>query len=195
MCGSHTRNQSGEDIQRMPRAASVSIRNLQFLLLVLALISSSFSQQKSNPKQTKEPGKKPQSTQEAQQPEAAKAGTAESGQAGKAAEEAPEEAKGPWHGLTWRLVGPYRGGRALAVSGVVGDSHTYYFGSTGGGVWKSTDGGLSWHNVTDKTKGISASIGAIAVAPSDPNVIYAGTGEACIRGDIIAGNGVYKSID
>ena len=106
-----------------------------------------------------------------------------------------EEAKGPWHGLTWRLIGPFRGGRVLAVSGVVGDQHTYYFGATGGGVWKTTDGGLTWRAMTDKVKNMSPSIGAIAVAPSDPNVIYAGTGEACIRGDIINGNGVYKSID
>ncbi|HTD23534.1 MAG TPA: hypothetical protein VK738_12825 [Terriglobales bacterium] len=105
------------------------------------------------------------------------------------------EAKGPWHGLTWRLIGPYRGGRVLAVSGVVGNAHTYYFGGVGGGVWKTTDGGLAWRPLTDKTKDMSASIGAIAVAPSDPNVIYAGTGEACIRGNIISGNGVYKSID
>ncbi|HEY2233083.1 MAG TPA: hypothetical protein VGK01_06360, partial [Candidatus Angelobacter sp.] len=105
-----------------------------------------------------------------------------------------EEAKGPWHGLTWRLIGPFRGGRVLAVSGVVGDQHTYYFGATGGGVWKSTDGGLTWRSFTDKAKDMSPSIGAIAVAPSDPNVIYAGTGEACIRGDIINGNGVYKSV-
>ena len=106
-----------------------------------------------------------------------------------------EEAKGPWHGLTWRLIGPFRGGRVLAVSGVVGDQHTYYFGGTGGGVWKSTDGGLTWRPLTDKVKDMAPSIGAIAVAPSDSNVIYAGTGEACIRGDIINGNGVYKSVD
>ncbi|MGZ7064087.1 MAG: hypothetical protein ACXVKD_14645, partial [Candidatus Angelobacter sp.] len=55
-----------------------------------------------------------------------------------------EETKGPWHGLTWRLIGPFRGGRVLAVSGVVGDQHTYYFGGAGGGVWKTTDGGLTW---------------------------------------------------
>ena len=106
-----------------------------------------------------------------------------------------EEAKGPWHGLTWRLIGPFRGGRVLAVSGVVGDQHTYYFGGTGGGVWKTTDGGLTWRPLTDKVKDMAPSIGAIAVAPSDSNVIYAGTGEACIRGDIINGNGVYKSVD
>src|SRR6185437_11331606 len=86
-----------------------------------------------------------------------------------------EEAKGPWHGLTWRLIGPFRGGRVLAVSGVVGgDQHTYYFGATGGGVWKTTDGGLTWHPLTDKVKNMAPSIGAIAVAPSDLNVIYAG---------------------
>ena len=106
-----------------------------------------------------------------------------------------EEPKGPWHGLAWRLIGPFRGGRVLAVSGVVGDQHTYYFGGTGGGVWKTTDSGLTWRPLTDKVKDMSPSIGAIAVAPSDPNVIYAGTGEACIRGDIINGNGIYKSID
>jgi photosystem II stability/assembly factor-like uncharacterized protein len=106
-----------------------------------------------------------------------------------------DEAKGPWHGLAWRLVGPYRGGRVLAVSGVIGDTHTYYFGGVGGGVWKSTDGGLSWRPMTDKVKDMAPSIGAIAVAPSDANIIYAGTGEACIRGDIINGNGVYKSTD
>ncbi|HLW53338.1 MAG TPA: glycosyl hydrolase [Candidatus Angelobacter sp.] len=106
-----------------------------------------------------------------------------------------EENKGPWHGLTWRLVGPFRGGRVLAVTGVIGDPHTYYFGGVAGGVWKSTDGGLSWHPTTDKAKDMSPSIGSIAVAASDPNVVYAATGEACIRGNIVAGNGVYKSID
>jgi photosystem II stability/assembly factor-like uncharacterized protein len=106
-----------------------------------------------------------------------------------------EENKGPWHGLTWRLVGPYRGGRVLAVSGVIGDTHTYYFGGVAGGVWKTTDGGLTWRPMTDKTKEMSPSIGAIAVAPSDPNVIYAATGEACIRGNIVSGNGVFKSTD
>jgi photosystem II stability/assembly factor-like uncharacterized protein len=142
-----------------------------------------------------QPAKKPKVPAEnkplatAEQPGAARA------EATPAAGDEEEEAKGPWHGLTWRLIGPFRGGRVLAVSGVIGDTRTYYFGGAGGGVWKSTDGGLSWRPVTDKVKDMSPSIGAIAVAPSDPNVIYAGTGEACIRGDIIGGNGVYKSID
>lgn len=153
------------------------------VLVALTMFSpASLGQQKKRPNRPAEPG---QSTTAAQPP----------AQPAAASQEAEGEQKGPWHGLTWRLVGPFRGGRALAVSGVVGDAHTYYFGSTGGGVWKSTDGGLSWHPMTDKVKDMSPSIGAIAVAPSDPNVIYAGTGEACIRGDIIAGNGVYKSTD
>src|SRR5260370_11506355 len=128
----------------------------------------------------------------AAQPSSAKA---ESGNQPAAASEEEEEAKGPWHGLTWRLVGPFRGGRVLAVSGVIGDARTYYFGGVAGGAWKSTDGGLTWRPMTDKVKDMSPSIGAIAVAPSDPNVIYAGTGEACIRGNIVGGDGVSKSID
>ena len=106
-----------------------------------------------------------------------------------------DEDKGPWKGLNYRLVGPFRGGRVLAVSGVVGQDDTYYFGGVAGGVWKTTDGGLNWRPVFDKQKDASPSIGAIAVSESDPNVIYVGTGEACIRGNIVGGNGVYKSID
>jgi len=103
--------------------------------------------------------------------------------------------KDPWKGLEYRLVGPFRGGRVVAVSGVVGQADTYYMGSTAGGVWKTTDGGLNWHPIFDKTKDASPAIGAIAVSESDPNVIYVGTGEACVRGNIVGGNGVYKSID
>ena len=108
-----------------------------------------------------------------------------------------DEDKGPWKGLQYRLVGPFRGGRVVAVSGVVGKDYenVYYFGSTAGGVWKTTDGGLNWHPIFDKTKDASPAIGAIAISESDPNVIYVGTGEACIRGNIVGGNGVYKSID
>jgi photosystem II stability/assembly factor-like uncharacterized protein len=98
-----------------------------------------------------------------------------------------------WKGLRWRLIGPSRGGRALAVAGVQGNSNIFYFGAVAGGVWKTVNGGDSWAPLTDSTD--IRSIGAIAVAPSDPNVIYVGTGEACIRGDISYGNGVYKSVD
>ncbi|HTA57571.1 MAG TPA: hypothetical protein VK805_05430 [Candidatus Baltobacteraceae bacterium] len=96
-------------------------------------------------------------------------------------------------GLKWRSIGPYRGGRVLAVTGVAGDPNTFYFGGVGGGVWRTTNAGLSWTPLFDKQP--IASIGAIAVSDSNPNVIYAGTGEACIRGNISYGNGVYKSTD
>ncbi|HEV2388619.1 MAG TPA: hypothetical protein VGS20_15345 [Candidatus Acidoferrales bacterium] len=95
-------------------------------------------------------------------------------------------------GLKWRLIGPFRGGRVEAVGGVPG-TDVFYFGGVAGGVWKTNNTGLSWIPMFDKEP--IASIGAIAVAPSDPNVIYAGTGEPCLRSDITYGNGVYKSTD
>jgi photosystem II stability/assembly factor-like uncharacterized protein len=96
-------------------------------------------------------------------------------------------------GLQYRLVGPFRGGRVLAVTGVSGDLNTYYFGGASSGVWKTADGGANWKPVFDKQT--TASIGAIAVAPSDSNTIYVGSGEACLRGNISYGDGVYKSTD
>jgi photosystem II stability/assembly factor-like uncharacterized protein len=96
-------------------------------------------------------------------------------------------------GMKWRLIGPFRGGRALTVTGVPGQPYTYYFGAVGGGVWKTTDGGITWNPLFDKQN--ISSIGAIAVSESDSNVIYVGTGEACIRGNISFGDGVYKSSD
>ena len=96
-------------------------------------------------------------------------------------------------GMKYRPIGPFRGGRSLTASGVPGDPTTYYFGATGGGVWKSTDGALTWTSVFDKEG--SSSIGSLAVAQSDPNIVYVGTGEACIRGNISHGDGVYKSLD
>ena len=96
-------------------------------------------------------------------------------------------------GLHWRLIGPFRGGRAITATGVPGDPNTFYFGAVGGGIWKTTDGGLVWTPIFDDQH--VASIGSIAVAPSDPNVIYAGTGEADIRSSLSSGDGVYKSID
>ena len=96
-------------------------------------------------------------------------------------------------GMQWRLVGPFRGGRVLAVTGVPSQPNTYYSGGVGGGVWKTTDGGIAWDPLFDKQS--VSSIGSIAVADSDPNVIYVGTGEACIRGNISYGDGVYKSTD
>ena len=98
-----------------------------------------------------------------------------------------------WRGMKWRLVGPYRGGRSEAVAGIPGDPNTYYFGGVAGGLWKSTDGGGNWTPLFDKQP--AASIGAIAVSESDPNIIYVGTGEGCIRGNLASGDGVYKSTD
>ena len=97
------------------------------------------------------------------------------------------------NGLKWRLIGPFRGGRAVAASGVPGDSSTFYFGSVNGGIWKTTDAGVTWVPIFDRQK--VASIGALAVAPSDPTTIYAGTGETSIREDLSSGDGVYKSTD
>jgi len=96
--------------------------------------------------------------------------------------------------LTFRNIGPFRGGRVTAVAGVPGERDVFYMGSTGGGVWKTTDAGLTWKNVSDDSFK-TASVGAIAVAPSDHNVVYAGMGSACIRGNVSAGDGVYRSTD
>ncbi|HSS75939.1 MAG TPA: glycosyl hydrolase [Thermoanaerobaculia bacterium] len=95
--------------------------------------------------------------------------------------------------MKWREVGPYRGGRAAAVTGLPGDRNTYYFGATGGGVWKTTDGGRSWKNVSDGTYG--GSIGAVAVSEWDPNVVYVGGGEVTVRGNVSHGDGLWKSTD
>ena len=97
--------------------------------------------------------------------------------------------------VKWRSIGPFRGGRSNASTGVVGDPKTYYMGTTGGGLWKTDDTGLSWRNVSDgffKT----GSVGAIAVAESDPNVVYVGMGEHAPRGVMTHhGDGVYRSTD
>src|SRR5437660_8579185 len=98
-----------------------------------------------------------------------------------------------YSGLKWRMVGPFRAGRVNAVSGVPGQPNTFYFGSVGGGVWKSTNSGRTWTPVFDSQP--VATIGAIGVAPSDPSIVYVGTGEADMRDSISFGNGMYKSSD
>ena len=162
------------------------------LILVIAccVISVSAQKQKPQPKPGTEPGQKT----EANKPETA-AGANPAGTTDAPADQDEHEAQGPFRGMQYRLVGPFRGGRVVAVSGVVGQDDVYYFGAVAGGVWKTTDGGLNWKPTFDKTKDASPSIGAIAVSESDPNVIYVGTGEACIRGNIVGGNGVWKSLD
>ncbi|HEY9180254.1 MAG TPA: hypothetical protein VIO32_06010, partial [Candidatus Baltobacteraceae bacterium] len=98
--------------------------------------------------------------------------------------------------LHWRSVGPFIGGRVVAVAGVPQDPSLFYMGAVGGGVWKSSDYGQHWQNISDGKIPLGAgSIGAIAVAPSDPNVIYVGTGEGDPRGTMITGEGIYKSTD
>jgi photosystem II stability/assembly factor-like uncharacterized protein len=98
-----------------------------------------------------------------------------------------------FNAMQWRSIGPYRGGRAVAVAGVPGSPNTFYFGAASGGVWKTTDAGATWKPIFDGQP--IASIGAIAVSPSNPNIIYVGTGEGALRGDITYGAGVYKSVD
>ena len=96
-------------------------------------------------------------------------------------------------GMKWRLVGPFRGGRAEAVAGIPGNPNVYYFGAVAGGVFKTSDGGASWTPVFDHEP--VSSIGAIALSPSNPSIVYVGTGEQCLRNDISFGDGLYKSLD
>jgi len=96
-------------------------------------------------------------------------------------------------GLGWRMIGPFRGGRTVAAVGVPGQPNTFYIGVNNGGVWKTTDAGRVWTPIFDDQP--TQSIGAIAVAPSDPNVIYVGSGEGLQRPDLSSGDGIYKSVD
>ncbi len=108
---------------------------------------------------------------------------------------APVEKPDPLKALQYRSIGPYRGGRCAAVTGVSSQPSVFYYGSTGGGVWKSTDGGINWESISDGSVFGTGSVGAIAVADSDPNTIYVGMGESPIRGNVSHGDGVYKSTD
>jgi hypothetical protein len=101
----------------------------------------------------------------------------------------------PLRAFQYRSIGPYRGGRCAAVAGVPSQPFVYYYGATGGGVWKTTDGGNNWESVSDGSLFGTGSVGAIAVADSDPNVVYVGMGESPIRGNVSHGDGVYKSSD
>ena len=99
-----------------------------------------------------------------------------------------------YSGMRWRGIGPNRGGRSIAVAGSDTRPNEYYFGATGGGIWKTTDYGVTWQAVAD-TALKTSSVGALAIAPSNPDVVYAGMGESCFRGNIIQGDGVYKTTD
>lgn len=101
----------------------------------------------------------------------------------------------PLSGLRWRNIGPFRGGRSVAVAGSAAQPNVYYFGSVGGGVYKTTDGGENWIPVSDGQGFGTGTVGAITVSESDPNVVYVGMGESCIRGNFSHGDGVYKSVD
>lgn len=98
-----------------------------------------------------------------------------------------------YQGLQWRLIGPFRGGRVLTVTGIPGDSRHFYFGAVNGGVWATQDAGRTWQPIFDDQP--MGSVGALALAPSDPKTIYVGTGEADMRSDIAHGDGMYKSVD
>src|SRR5258705_9558948 len=99
-----------------------------------------------------------------------------------------------FNALQWRSLGPLRGGRSITAAGSSSRPNEYYFGAVGGGLWKTTDGGTTWKPVTDGQLN-SSSVGAVAVAESNPEVVYIGMGETELRGNIMQGDGVYKSID
>ena len=163
----------------------VGARRLAFSLAILVLGAQSLSFAQTKPERQSKAAKATQSSPSATANTSGNNTTAES-DSGK-----PEEKL--FKGMKYRMIGPFRGGRSLTAAGIPGDPTTYYFGATGGGVWKSTDGAMTWSPIFDKEG--SGDIGSLAVANSDHNTIYVGTGEACIRGNISQGDGVYKSLD
>src|SRR6266852_7892459 len=96
--------------------------------------------------------------------------------------------------MQWRCIGPFRGGRTVAITGVQGHPNLFYMAAVNGGVWKTTDFGNTWTPIFDDA-GSSGSVGAIAVAPSNPNILYVGSGEGLQRPDLVVGDGMYKSTD
>jgi photosystem II stability/assembly factor-like uncharacterized protein len=163
----------------------VGARRLAFSLAILALGAQSMAFAQTKPERQSKVAKATQSAPSPTENASGQNATAES-DSGK-----PEDKL--FNGMKYRMIGPFRGGRSLTAAGIPGDPTTYYFGATGGGVWKSTDGAMTWSPVFDKEG--SGDIGSLAVSSSDHNTIYVGTGEACIRGNIAQGDGVYKSLD
>src|SRR5439155_141991 len=106
---------------------------------------------------------------------------------------AEQQPPGLYGDLAWRMIGPFRGGRTRAVAGVPAQEHVFYIGAVNGGVWKTQDAGRTWQPIFDSEP--TQSIGALAVAPSDPNVLYVGSGEGLLRPDLSVGNGIYRSSD
>ncbi|HKV81131.1 MAG TPA: hypothetical protein VJP02_23485 [Candidatus Sulfotelmatobacter sp.] len=169
--------------------SSASSAGRLILFVLLASLSFVAVHAQTKPERQSKAAKAAQPVQNVAPAESASA-SAKTGDSDKD-ESKPEEKT--FKGMKYRLVGPFRGGRSLTAAGIPGDPTTYYFGATGGGVWKSTDGAMTWSSVFDK-EGTSA-IGSIAVANSNHGVVYVGTGEACIRGNISHGDGVYKTLD
>jgi len=168
-------------------SASLPARLIVAFFLAAFCLVAAHAQTK--PERQSKAAKSAQSAQTA--PSAQSAAASPSASDSDKEESKPEEKA--FKGMKYRLVGPFRGGRSLTAAGIPGDPTTYYFGATGGGVWKSTDAAMTWSSVFDK-EGTSA-IGSIAVSNSNHNVVYVGTGEACIRGNISHGDGVYKTLD
>src|SRR5450759_3227986 len=165
------------------RNASLIVR-LVFAVTFSTLFATAAHAQAKHERQSK--AVKPEQTTQPAQPPTTPESNSEAAESSK-----PEEKA--FKGMKYRLIGPFRGGRSLTAAGIPGDPTTYYFGATGGGVWKSIDGANTWSSVFDKDG--APSIGSIAVSVSEPNVVYVGTGEACIRGNISHGDGVWKSVD
>src|SRR6201997_4307192 len=161
------------------------------LILTLSVASFSFVAVHAQTKPERQ-SKAAKAAQPGQNPASPESATASPKTADSDKDESKPEEK-PFKGMKYRLVGPFRGGRSLTAAGIPGDPTTYYFGATGGGVWKSSDAAMNWSSVFDKEG--TSTIGSIAIANSNHNVVYAGTGEACIRGNISHGDGVYKTLD
>ncbi len=173
------------NMARFNRRNNGSLASRWFLTVVLCLSFAALGSAQANPE-------RPAKSEKTAQPAPTAQATASPENDSDSSDSAKKEDK-LFKGMHYRLIGPFRGGRSLTAAGVPGDPTTYFFGSTGGGVWKSTDGAMTWSPVFDKEG--TAAIGSLAVANTNPNVVYVGTGEACIRGNISHGDGVYKSLD